>query len=211
MSGNMCNPVDLIHLMRSYSLLDSFNEVIQFIRFIFFRIYDRAGEGFITMDTLRGLISELLAPLSEVLVKIQLPFQRYLSKYSFPIRGILQNITYLSEAFFKTQLPFSEVFFKTQLPFSEVFFKNPSRINWGYPTLNEGFLELLQQSRSSNNIYVKEELDGIIEELDEDGSGTMDFDEFCEMMMPAPVNQYLPCDPGYSDPIRKSWIFRSTL
>ncbi len=62
------------------------------------RIYDRAGEGFITMDTLRGLIGELLAPLTE------------------------------------------------------------------------------------------EELDGIIEELDEDGSGTMDFDEFCEMMMSAPSN-----------------------
>ena len=29
------------------------------------RIYDKAGEGFITMDTLRGLISELLAPLTE--------------------------------------------------------------------------------------------------------------------------------------------------
>merc|ERR1712027_197416 len=57
-----------------------------------FRIYDKNGEGFITMDTLRGLISELLAPLTD------------------------------------------------------------------------------------------EELDGIIEELDEDGSGTMDFDEFCEMM-----------------------------
>jgi len=63
-----------------------------------FRIYDKAGEGFITMDTLRGLISELLAPLSD------------------------------------------------------------------------------------------DELDGIIEELDEDGSGTMDFDEFCEMMMSAPAN-----------------------
>ena len=63
-----------------------------------FRIYDKAGEGFITMDTLRGLISELLAPLTE------------------------------------------------------------------------------------------DELDGIIEELDEDGSGTMDFDEFCEMMMSAPQN-----------------------
>ena len=62
----------------------------------YFRIYDKKGEGFITMDTLRGLISELLAPLSD------------------------------------------------------------------------------------------EELDGIIEELDEDGSGTMDFDEFCEMMMSAP-------------------------
>merc|ERR1712235_211618 len=61
-----------------------------------FRIYDKAGEGFITMDTLRGLISELLAPLTD------------------------------------------------------------------------------------------DELDGIIEELDEDGSGTMDFDEFCEMMMSAP-------------------------
>merc|ERR1711890_90696 len=31
-----------------------------------------------------------------------------------------------------------------------------------------------------------EELDGIISELDEDGSGTMDFDEFCEMMMNKP-------------------------
>merc|ERR1711915_209341 len=61
-----------------------------------FRIYDKAGEGFITMETLRGLISELLAPLSA------------------------------------------------------------------------------------------DELDGIIEELDEDGSGTMDFDEFCEMMMSTP-------------------------
>lgn len=64
----------------------------------FFRIYDKNGEGFITMDTLRGLISELLQPLTQ------------------------------------------------------------------------------------------EELDGIIDELDEDGSGTMDFDEFCEMMMSAPEN-----------------------
>merc|ERR1739844_263634 len=63
-----------------------------------FRIYDKNGEGFITMDTLRGLISELLSPLAP------------------------------------------------------------------------------------------EELDGIIAELDEDGSGTMDFDEFCEMMMSAPEN-----------------------
>merc|ERR1712244_35785 len=30
-----------------------------------FRIYDKHGEGFITMDTLRGLISELLAPLTD--------------------------------------------------------------------------------------------------------------------------------------------------
>merc|ERR1712244_181018 len=28
-----------------------------------------------------------------------------------------------------------------------------------------------------------EELEGIIDEVDEDGSGSMDFDEFCEMMM----------------------------
>jgi calmodulin len=28
-----------------------------------------------------------------------------------------------------------------------------------------------------------DDLDGIIEEIDEDGSGTMDFDEFCGMMM----------------------------
>merc|ERR1712073_150178 len=61
-----------------------------------FRIYDKEGQGFITNDTLRALIGELLAPLTD------------------------------------------------------------------------------------------EELDGIIEELDEDGSGTMDFDEFCEMMMTKP-------------------------
>merc|ERR1712192_370020 len=29
----------------------------------------------------------------------------------------------------------------------------------------------------------EEEVEGILEELDEDGSGSMDFDEFCEMMM----------------------------
>merc|ERR1719492_319410 len=61
-----------------------------------FRIYDKEGLGYITTETLRGLIGELLAPLTD------------------------------------------------------------------------------------------EELDGIIEELDEDGSGTMDFDEFCEMMMSKP-------------------------
>ena len=60
-----------------------------------FRIYDKEGQGYITTETLRGLIGELLAPLTD------------------------------------------------------------------------------------------EELEGIIEELDEDGSGSMDFDEFCEMMMTA--------------------------
>merc|ERR1711915_500984 len=58
-----------------------------------FRLYDKEGQGFITMETLRGLISELLGPLSD------------------------------------------------------------------------------------------EDLNGIVAELDEDGSGTMDFEEFCEMMM----------------------------
>merc|ERR1712146_859938 len=58
-----------------------------------FRISAREGQGFITTETLRGLIGELLAPLTD------------------------------------------------------------------------------------------EELEGIIDELDEDGSGSMDFDEFCEMMM----------------------------
>ena len=62
------------------------------------RIYDKEGQGYISKETLRGLISELLAPLTE------------------------------------------------------------------------------------------EELTGIVEELDEDGSGTMDFDEFCEMMMTKPDN-----------------------
>merc|ERR1712001_186434 len=61
-----------------------------------FRISDKEGQGFITTETLRELIGELLAPLTE------------------------------------------------------------------------------------------EELEGILDELDEDGSGSMDFDEFCEMMMNKP-------------------------
>ena len=61
-----------------------------------YRIYDKEGLGYITTETLRGLIGELLAPLTN------------------------------------------------------------------------------------------EELEGILEELDEDGSGSMDFDEFCEMMMTKP-------------------------
>merc|ERR1712165_556936 len=61
-----------------------------------FKMYDKEGQGFITNETLRELIGELLAPLTD------------------------------------------------------------------------------------------EELDGIIDELDEDGSGSMDFDEFCEMMMTKP-------------------------
>merc|ERR1712232_304330 len=61
-----------------------------------FRIYDKEGNGFITTETLRGLISELLAPLTE------------------------------------------------------------------------------------------EELEGILEELDEDGSCSMAFDDFCDMLMTKP-------------------------
>merc|ERR1719429_103291 len=37
--------------------------------------------------------------------------------------------------------------------------------------------------REIDNTLTEEDLDPIIEEVDEDGSGTMDFDEFQEMMM----------------------------
>ena len=36
--------------------------------------------------------------------------------------------------------------------------------------------------RELDSKLTDEELDGIIEEIDEDGSGTVDFDEFMEMM-----------------------------
>ena len=39
-----------------------------------------------------------------------------------------------------------------------------------------------------------DELEGILEELDEDGSGSMDFDEFCEMMMTKPEWLFLAVD-----------------
>merc|ERR1712200_312046 len=35
----------------------------------------------------------------------------------------------------------------------------------------------------------EEELDQIIAEIDEDGSGTMDFEEFCELMMSSPDDE----------------------
>merc|ERR1712113_565140 len=45
---------------------------------------------------------------------------------------------------------------------------------------NDVLKEILREIDSS---LTEEDLDGIIEEVDEDGSGTMDFDEFQEMMM----------------------------
>merc|ERR1711997_363255 len=45
---------------------------------------------------------------------------------------------------------------------------------------NDVLKEILREIDSS---MTEEDLDGIIEEVDEDGSGTMDFDEFQEMMM----------------------------
>jgi calmodulin len=77
-------------------LKDAFRYFLAHTLHILCRVYDKEGLGYITTDTLRGLIGELLAPLTE------------------------------------------------------------------------------------------EELEGILEELDEDGSGSMDFDEFCEMMMTKP-------------------------
>ena len=38
-------------------------------------------------------------------------------------------------------------------------------------------------------LFTFQELEGILEELDEDGSGSMDFDEFCEMMMTKPEGE----------------------
>ena len=37
--------------------------------------------------------------------------------------------------------------------------------------------------REIDTTLTEDDLDNIIEEVDEDGSGTMDFDEFQEMMM----------------------------
>merc|ERR1711892_1331732 len=45
---------------------------------------------------------------------------------------------------------------------------------------NEVLKEILQEIDSTLS---EEDLEGIIEEVDEDGSGTMDFDEFQEMIM----------------------------
>ena len=48
------------------------------------------------------------------------------------------------------------------------------------------FLAFLIFSLKVDPNLSEEDLDGIIAEIDEDGSGTMDFDEFCEMMMTSP-------------------------
>merc|ERR1712141_309237 len=55
-----------------------------------------------------------------------------------------------------------------------------------YDKEGQGFItnEVLKEIlREIDNTLTEEGLDGIVEEVDEDGSGTMDFDEFVEMMM----------------------------
>merc|ERR1712241_503296 len=55
-----------------------------------------------------------------------------------------------------------------------------------YDKDNQGFItnEILKEIlREIDSPLTEEDLDGIVEEVDEDGSGTMDFDEFQEMMM----------------------------
>merc|ERR1712117_143733 len=55
-----------------------------------------------------------------------------------------------------------------------------------YDKEGQGFItnEVLKEIlREIDSTLSEEDLDGIVEEVDEDGSGTMDFDEFVEMMM----------------------------
>merc|ERR1712212_368238 len=55
-----------------------------------------------------------------------------------------------------------------------------------YDEEGQGFItnEVLKEIlREIDSTLSEEDLDGIVEEVDEDGSGTMDFDEFVKMMM----------------------------
>ena len=55
-----------------------------------------------------------------------------------------------------------------------------------YDKEGQGFITTLQLREIISELdqgLTDDALDGIIEEIDEDGSGTMDFDEFCQMMM----------------------------
>merc|ERR1712106_536886 len=55
-----------------------------------------------------------------------------------------------------------------------------------YDKDGQGFITndvLKEILREIDSTLSEEDLDGIVEEVDEDGSGTMDFDEFQEMMM----------------------------
>merc|ERR1711890_169907 len=48
-----------------------------------------------------------------------------------------------------------------------------------YDKAGQGFITT-ETLRELLGPLTEEELEGILEELDEDGSGSMDFDEFCE-------------------------------
>merc|ERR1712241_1147698 len=55
-----------------------------------------------------------------------------------------------------------------------------------YDKENQGFItnEILKEIlREIDTTLTEDDLDNIIDEVDEDGSGTLDFDEFQEMMM----------------------------
>merc|ERR1712045_370156 len=46
-----------------------------------------------------------------------------------------------------------------------------------------GKFTILQFATVAARFMIEDDLDNIVEEVDEDGSGTLDFDEFQEMMM----------------------------
>ena len=65
-------------------------------------------------------------------------------------------------------------------------YKNCDLFPWNLLPQGQGFITndvLKDILREIDNTLTEDDLDHIIEEVDEDGSGTMDFDEFQEMMM----------------------------
>ena len=83
------------------------------------------------------------------------------------------------------RLQVSRSYFKADLRFDIFLFRIYDKEGMGYIT-NETLRGLIGELLAP---LTDEELDGIIDELDEDGSGTMDFDEFCEMMMTKPETE----------------------
>jgi hypothetical protein len=60
----------------------------------------------------------------------------------------------------------------------DIFTNSKLGVGWTFP---EGDAEFFTK-RAPASCGVDSDLDNIIEEVDEDGSGTLDFDEFMEMM-----------------------------
>jgi len=133
-----------------------------------FNSFDTEGEGSITAETVGVILRMMGVKISEK------NLQEVIAETDEDGSGLLEFEEF-AELAAKFLIEEDEEALKAEL-------KEAFRI---YDKDGEGFITtdvLREILREIDQKLTEEDLDGIIEEVDEDGSGTLDFDEFMEMM-----------------------------